>query len=69
MSDVALFIFVTTLGVICGIFASKVAEEKGFSGGAWFVAGIVFSLIALLAAVGLPDRRARQSQQPPAQKQ
>jgi hypothetical protein len=69
MSDVALFIFMTTFGVICGIFASKVAEEKGFNAGAWFMAGLFFSLIALLTAVGLPDKLARQNQQPEAPKQ
>lgn len=43
----------------CGCFTSKVAREKGYSGGWWFLGGFFFGFFALLASVGLPDRLAR----------
>lgn len=41
---------------ICGCFTAKVAHEKGYSAGWWFLGGFFFAFVALLAAVGLPDR-------------
>jgi uncharacterized membrane protein YeaQ/YmgE (transglycosylase-associated protein family) len=50
-------LFIT--GVITGAFASKVAEEKGYGSFTWFILGFFFSIIALIAAAGLPDKEAR----------
>ena len=41
------------------LFTCYLAEEKGFSRGWWFIWGVLTGPIALLAAMGLPDRRAR----------
>ncbi len=41
-------------GVVFGIFASVVAERKGYSQGNWFLAGFFFSLVGVIAAAGLP---------------
>jgi uncharacterized membrane-anchored protein YitT (DUF2179 family) len=46
-------------GLIMGLFASIVASEKGYSGGVWFTLGFFFSLIALFASMGLPDKKLR----------
>ena len=50
---VALVIF---LLVIFAVFTGYVAVEKGYSP-SWFVAGLFFGPVALIAAAGLPDRR------------
>ena len=44
-----------------GDFTALVASEKGYSGGWWFVWGALTGPIALLAVVGLPDRKDRES--------
>ena len=44
-------------GAIFGIFTSLVANGKGHSGGGWFLVGFFFSLIGLIAAVGLQSRQ------------
>jgi len=41
-------------GIICGAFTSNLAKKKGYSEGIWFAAGFFFSIIGLIAAVGLP---------------
>lgn len=41
----------------CGLLAATVASSKGHSGGSWFVLGLLLGILALLAAVGLSDRR------------
>lgn len=40
--------------VACAAFAGHLAGEKGRCGFCWFVLGIVFGPLALIAAVGLP---------------
>src|SRR5690606_34085124 len=40
----------------CGAFASHVASEKDRCGICWFVWGVLFGPMAVLATVGLPDR-------------
>ena len=37
--------------------AGYVAREKGYNVAAWFFAGLFFTVFALLAVAGLPDRR------------
>lgn len=41
--------------VACGAFSSHVASEKERCGACWFVWGILFGPLALVAVVGLPD--------------
>lgn len=45
--------------VICGILAAIVAGKKGHSGCLWLLLGLPLGPLALLAAVGLPDKWAR----------
>lgn len=40
----------------CGAFSSHVASEKDRCGVCWFIWGILFGPMALLATVGLPDK-------------
>tara|TARA_B100000212_G_scaffold124866_1_gene93734 strand:+ start:32 stop:517 length:486 start_codon:yes stop_codon:yes gene_type:complete len=44
---------------ICGFLAATIASEKGYSYLTWFIAGLLFSLFALVAAAGLPDKKLR----------
>lgn len=43
-------IAVPALWVVCGVFAGVVASSKGRSGCGWFIAGLVFGPIGLIAA-------------------
>lgn len=45
------------IGLACGLYCAKLAELKGHSMAAWMFGGFFFSLIALIAAAGLPDRK------------
>jgi hypothetical protein len=45
-------------GFVCGGFTRVVAGEKGYSE-SWFWAGVLFGLVGLIAACGLPDRGTR----------
>jgi len=38
------------------LFVGKVAQEKGYGFWGWFIGGLLFPLVALIAAAGLPDR-------------
>ena len=38
-------------------YTATVASAKGYSFGWWLIGGLVFSLVALIAAAGLPERR------------
>lgn len=40
----------------CGAFSSHVASEKNRCGICWFIWGIIFGPMALLAVVGLPNQ-------------
>jgi hypothetical protein len=44
------------VAVASGGFTGYVADEKGYSFGPWFAGGFFFSILALVAAVGLPDK-------------
>lgn len=44
--------FITIFG--CAIFSAIVAKSKNRSAFAWFLAGLFFNLVALLAIVGMP---------------
>lgn len=43
------------LGFIC----ASVAEAKGLSVFSWFIAGLLFNLVALIAVAGMPDLKSQ----------
>ena len=64
MLDLLLFsggaglLFLVVLQIACAFFTMRVVEEKGYKNkDGWFMGGLIFGLIALLAAAGLPDRK------------
>ena len=52
-------LLVILLAVVCASFSSNVAYSKGHVAGSWFLGGLLFGPLALLAAVGLPDLKLR----------
>jgi|WetSurMetagenome_2_1015567.scaffolds.fasta_scaffold359261_1 hypothetical protein len=50
---VGLFVIELAIGAFCGF----IAKEKHQNESAWFFLGLLFSVIALLAVVGLPTRQ------------
>lgn len=48
--------FMMIFGLIFGIFTGLLAGEKGYSAVGWFISGFFFGPIALLTAIGLPDK-------------
>ena len=57
MNDFVLLLLIAAIP--CGFFASEVASGKGYSGTSWFIAGVLFGPLGLIAAAGLSDRRLR----------
>ena len=54
-------VFIIIVGwIVTAICCAIVAEDKKHSGAAWGFAGLLFGPIALIAAVGLADRRQHQ---------
>jgi hypothetical protein len=53
----AIVIIVIIQAVACSVFSQKLAEEKGYSMRLWFLGGLVFGIIGLIAAAGLPNKR------------
>ena len=53
------FIVLLIVWLSAGFYSGEVANEKGYSGAAWFIGGLFFGFIALIAAAGLPDRKLR----------
>jgi len=47
------------LWVACGGLSGALAGVKGFDKTTWFMAGLFFGPVGLIAAAGLPDRRAK----------
>ena len=45
--------------VVCAGFTGDVAGSKGWDGTQWFLRGLLFGPLALLAACGLPDKKIR----------
>ena len=43
----------------CGIFCGAIAEDKGHGGISWFLGGLFFGPLALIAVVGASDRKMR----------
>ncbi len=42
-------------GLVCGFLCGYVASEKRRSGGAWFVAGFLLNVLALIALAAIPS--------------
>lgn len=43
----------------CGFFSAALADDKNHSGAAWFLLGLLWGPVGLLAAAGLSDRKQR----------
>ena len=43
--------------VAVALYTATVASAKGYRFGWWLLGGLVFSLAALIAAAGMPERR------------
>ena len=50
-------------GVVIGFFCAYLAVQKGHNAGAWFVLGLLFSFLALLVLIGLPNERGSSREQ------
>lgn len=55
-----LLVIAILLGIVCAILTSRVADSKGWEASGWFIAGLLLGPLALLAVVGLPDKKLRQ---------
>ena len=53
------FVLALIVCFVVGLFVSNVAQEKGYNGFVWFIGGLCFSVIALIAVAGLPDKKLR----------
>lgn len=47
-------IILISYAFICGFFTAYVASKKGYDGGGWFLLGLLFNFVALIAIAGLP---------------
>ena len=55
-----MLILVLLVGWIASaFFCAEVADEKGYSGTSWGIAGFIFGFFALIAVAGLPDKKLR----------
>ena len=52
-------IFTFVFGLPCGLLCSSLASSKGYSPWIWFAAGVLFNILGLIAAAGLPDKLLR----------
>ncbi len=55
----SLFLFTFVFGLPCGLFCASLASNKGYSPWRWFAGGVLFNILGLIAAAGLPDRLLR----------
>lgn len=53
-------IILVLLAIVCAALSSSVAKKKGHSGDTWGTIGFFFGVLGLIAAAGLPDKRAMQ---------
>lgn len=51
------FLFVMAFLVTCACFTAVVANAKGYKILPWFLAGLCFTLIALIAIAGMPVKQ------------
>ena len=54
MNSDMLLLIVIAYSIVCGCYTMVVAEKKGYLAGGWFIAGLLFGIIGLIAAAGLP---------------
>ncbi len=54
--NILMFGWIFVAWVATAFYTATVASDKGKRFGWWFIGGILFSLVALIAAAGLPDR-------------
>ena len=47
---------IVVIWILCGVFAGTIAGGKGHGGCSWFLGGILFGPLALIATLGLRDR-------------
>lgn len=52
------WIAVTVQAVVCGALSAHIADSKGHNSVSWFFVGLLFGILGLIAAAGLPDRLA-----------
>jgi hypothetical protein len=50
-----ILIVILIQAVVCASYCYNLAREKGHNAGSWAIGGFLFSIIALIAAAGLPD--------------
>ena len=55
----SIFLFTFISGLPCGLLCASLANNKGHSAWRWFAGGVLFNILALIAAAGLPDRLLR----------
>ena len=55
--NVLIFVWIFAGWIAVAFYTATVASAKGYRFGWWLIGGLTFSLVALIAAAGLPDRR------------
>jgi hypothetical protein len=55
-----IFLVLLVSGIIIGAFASTVAKSKNLDGSTWFMAGLFFSLLGVIAAAGMAAKTPEQ---------
>jgi hypothetical protein len=53
---IAIGILILLQCVVCAFFCSYVAKEKGKNGESWFIIGLLFGIIALIALIAIPSQ-------------
>lgn len=54
-----IWLTVIFLGLVCALLSSSIANSKGWEGSSWGITGFLLGPLALLAVVGLPDKKLR----------
>ncbi len=52
-----IFLWIVAGWMAVGFYTATVASAKGYRFGWWWIGGLAFSVVALVAAAGMPDRR------------
>ena len=55
----SVFLYTFVFGLPCGLLSASLANTKGYNPWRWFAGGVLFSILGLIAAAGLPDRLLR----------
>ncbi len=53
------FILYIVFSLFTGVFCSQIAKQKGYGAFRWFMAGLLFSFLALVSILGMPDLKLR----------